>query len=119
MLLKGIFLKIPTNFYQKESHQSFTIQTKRKEYKCNIFGVIFSEVIKKIISNDPTIEYYKYDFDDEKGEFQLICDIFNLNSVKLAKDNYDIIKEIAEDLEIQSILEYLMNMIKKTIKYQD
>lgn len=32
-----------------------------------------------------------------------MCDIFNLNSIKLTKNNYDVIKEIAEDLEIQSI----------------
>ncbi|KAK8842518.1 hypothetical protein M9Y10_026110 [Tritrichomonas musculus] len=108
------------NFLSKNlSLQTFTITTNKKEYKCNIFGVYSSAVIRNLLLEDPTIESYVYNFDDEFCEFQPICDLFNFNIVNLTRNNMDSIKEIAEELQIELIIESVDNYINTSEKVSE
>ena len=90
--------------FKKISFIKFIIQTNKYEYSCNICGVYSSSVIRKYISENPLLYYYKYDFADEKNEFRFISNIFNFESVILTKDNVNVIKEISKNLGIDYIL---------------
>ena len=103
-------------YLQCTAPRSFTITTNKKEYKCNIFGVYSSTVINQILTEDPTTNMYVYKYDDEFNEFQLICDLFNFKQVTLTKNNMNSIKEIAEDLQIEVIMDDINNYINSIEK---
>ena len=103
-------------YLQCNAPRSFTITTKKKEYKCNIFGVYSSTVINRILTEDPTTNMYVYKYDDEFNEFQLICDLFNFKQVTLTKNSMNSIKEIAEDLQIEVIMDDINNYINSIEK---
>lgn len=98
-------------YLKNTAPKTFSIITKKREYKCNVFGILSSTILSDIIAKDPTITSYSYDIEDEFDEFQSICDFFNFQLVSLSKDNMDSIKEIAEDLQIDCILEDVDNYI--------
>ena len=73
MILRRSFYDFMSNI----SFNTFSIITKKQEYKCNSFGVHCSQVINDFIIQNPTKDCYIYDFEDDFSEFQLICDFFN------------------------------------------
>ena len=89
----GIDLSTFTEYLQIEAPQTFTIKTNKKEYKCNIFGIYSSKKISSLLSNDPKIDCFVYDFDDELDEFQLICDLFNFKEIKITSNNMNSLHE--------------------------
>lgn len=95
----------------RDEFKTFTITTKKKEYQCCIFGVYTSNVIRQILENDTTQKKFDYDFEDTDDEFQLICDFFNCKTVDITNENMDSLKEIAEDLQINCILQSIDNYI--------
>ena len=106
------------SYLQNISTCTFKIKTKKAEYKCSIFGVISSTLIRDLISKDPMIDHYFYDYEDEEGEFQFICDLFNFKRINLTRDNAEIIKEIGEDLKIDFILSSTEKFIVEIVKYK-
>ena len=108
----NIYISSVNNYIKNTKHCLFTIQTKRNEYKCNIFGILSSTVIREILLKESEIRQnsYFYDFDDEENEFQFICDIFNFKYVQLTNLNVDKIKEIAEDLGIDFLIEMIFKL---------
>ena len=92
--------------------QTFTIITNKKEYKCNVFGVYSSNVIKKILEEDSKIKQYQYNYDDENEEFQSICDLFNFDHVDITSKNMNSLKKIAEDLQINCIINQVNDFIR-------
>ncbi|KAK8872159.1 hypothetical protein M9Y10_007921 [Tritrichomonas musculus] len=109
------------NFFNflKNLPKNFTIITNRKEYRCNAFGVLSSKVISDAIHKEPTLNEYVYNHDDEFDEFQSICDLFNFETVKVTTNNMNSLKEIAEDLQIESILCDIDNMISEFEKISE
>ena len=61
---------------------TFTIKTHQKEYKCNPFGARVSKVIDQFLNENPDSNVYKYDIEDEIGDFQSICDYLNYMILK-------------------------------------
>ena len=113
-------------FLKNESLRTFIIKTNKQEYKCNIFGVYSSSLIREMLQKNSSISKYAYDFDDEFGEFQMICDIFNFQKVNITANNMSSLKEIAEDLKIDKITAKIDKYIKnydtnydKIDKFQD
>lgn len=100
----GISIKHLKHFINRDCYQTFKIITNKKEYNCNYFGIFYSNIIRNIIISDPTINQYKYDFDDENNEFQQICDFFNFKNIEITTQNMFALRDIADDLEIESIL---------------
>ena len=98
---------------------SFTIKTNKKEYKCNVFGILASKILYDLVTKEPTADRYEYDFNDEFDEFQAICDIFNFKTVKITPDNMNFIKEIAEELQITYIIKNLDEIIAEYEKISD
>ncbi|KAK8894591.1 hypothetical protein M9Y10_023027 [Tritrichomonas musculus] len=99
------------SYLTREEFNYFTIITKKKEYKCCIFGVYTSSVIRQILDEDSSQKEFKYNFEDNKEEFQLICDFFNCQKIDITNENMDSLKEIAEDLQINCILQSIDNYI--------
>ena len=98
-------------FIKSPSLQTFVIKTKKRSYNCNKFGIYSSIVIRQIIERDPTTVIFEYDFDDEFNEFQLICDLFNFESIKMTKNNMETLKFLADDLKIIEIADVLNKYI--------
>lgn len=96
-------------YFLQSISKSFTIKTKKSEYKCNSFGVNSSQVISKFILDNHNINIYSYDFDDENNDFQVLCDFFNFSSIILTPTNYKIIKKISKDLQIEFLLNKIDN----------
>ena len=92
---------------------TFIIKTKKKEYQCNNFGILSSKVICDFLSKNPAANIFIFDFDDECNEFQSICNVFNLQKVDITVNNVNSIKEIAESLQITSILSTVTNFISE------
>ena len=90
---------------------SFTIKTKSNSYTCSLFGVVSSTVIQQFFVENPNADSYTYDYDDTSNEFQYIADLFNFQRVPLSNRNVDCIKEIAEDLGIESIFKTIDDFI--------
>ncbi|WP_300855880.1 hypothetical protein, partial [uncultured Clostridium sp.] len=99
------------DFLKQKIPKSFLIITNNKEYKCNKYGVYSSKIIYKAIMNDPTTSQFVYDFDNEFNEFQQICDFFNFESVQITSINMNSLKRIAEDLNIECIVNDINNFI--------
>ena len=59
------------NYLKKSAPRSFTITTKKNEYKCNIFGILSSDVLRAYLNNYPDDDSFYFDFDDENNEFSL------------------------------------------------
>ncbi|KAK8837461.1 hypothetical protein M9Y10_036458 [Tritrichomonas musculus] len=112
-----IYHKWFANYLRREELKTFTIVTNRKEYKCNMFGIYASNVISQILEKDPTTNKYLYDFDDEFDEFQLICDLFNFKKVDITNDNMDVLKEMAESLQITYIIKQIDSFINNYQNY--
>ncbi|KAK8892562.1 hypothetical protein M9Y10_029795 [Tritrichomonas musculus] len=106
-----IYQKWFISYLQREELQTFTITTKRKEYKCNMFGIYASQIISEIHEKDSTTNNYFYDFEDEFNEFQLICDLMNFKQVDITNDNMDILKEMSESLQITYIMKQVDDFI--------
>ena len=107
------------DFLKNESLRTFIIKTNKNEYKCNFFGVFSSKIIHEILTKDHSINEYVYDFDDEFDEFQSVCDIFNFQKVDITANNMNSLKEIAEDLSIEIILNKIDKFIDKYEKISD
>ncbi|KAK8844447.1 hypothetical protein M9Y10_024305 [Tritrichomonas musculus] len=93
------------SFLTSSKHFSFTISTNKKEYKCNKFGILLSSVIREFVSKNPELNNFQLDFTDENDEFQIICDLFNFKTIKISKENADVLLQIANDLQIDCIIE--------------
>ncbi|KAK8892326.1 hypothetical protein M9Y10_029552 [Tritrichomonas musculus] len=106
-------------FLHKDHLKTFTITTNKNEYKCNIFGICSSKVIREYIDKNPTKKEFKYDFDDEFGEFQIICNIFNFETYSITADNMNLLKEICGHLQIENISEKIDRFIHKYDKFHD
>lgn len=104
------------NIIRSEGSPTFTIKTNKNEYKCSKYGIYSSNVLRDLLNEDPSLNEYIYNYDDEFGEFQLICDLFNFENVILTKSNMDSIKEIAEELEITFILSDVEKFINSSEK---
>ena len=96
---------------RNEKYRNFIISTKTHKYMCNSYTIYFSDVIKDMIIKDPTIHHFEYDFDDEFGQFQTVCSLFNLETIEPTKNNIYFLKEIAEDLKITKILPIINDII--------
>ena len=99
------------SFLKESMPKTFKISTKNKEYECNTIGIHSSTIIHELLSKSPNLDRYEYDFDDEFGEFQQICNFFNFNFVKITTDNMYSLKMIAEDLQISCILDEIDKFI--------
>lgn len=102
--------------FVRRNYPSFTIITKKNKYQCNYYGVISSKVIRDLIIKDPSLTQYEYDFEDENNEFQQICNLFDFNSVYITSNNMEILKEIAEDLQIDMFLPLIEKNINECEK---
>lgn len=106
-------------FLKDPKFQTFVIKTNKKQYKCNVFGVSFSDVIRQKIENEPTINEFVFDFEDEDDEFQLICNLFNFGIIDIKSDNMDLLKEIATDLQINCIKTQIDDFISNYEKFNE
>ena len=59
------------NYLKQQKFQTFTIITRKKEYKCNIFSIKVSKIIRDYIEKNPETNKFVYDIDDEFDEFQI------------------------------------------------
>ena len=99
-------------YLENEEIQTFTITTNKREYKCNIFGIYSSNLIREILEKNEKIKNFVYDFKDEFEEFQLICDLFNFKRINITNKNMESLKKIAYDLKIELIIEKVENYIE-------
>ena len=99
------------NFIKFNYSKKITIITNNNEYQCNALAVVTSQVISEQIAKKSDLTSYVYQYDDEFNDFQPICDFFNFKNVDLAPDNMNSIKDIAEDLKIDVILEKVNQFI--------
>ena len=109
-------------FLQQKIFQTFTIVTKNQEYECNIYGIHSSKKLNELIQSNPTLRRFNYDIDDDDKEFQLICDIFNFESIQITNNNMESLHKFAEDLQIDSILtkmDHFINNYQKAIDQID
>lgn len=90
----------------------FIISTNKDQYCCNIFGICSSKVILKFVTDNPDVNQYIYDYDDEFHEFQKICDFFNFENFSITPSDFDLFKKIAEDLQIDVILYEINTLIQ-------
>ncbi|KAK8841740.1 hypothetical protein M9Y10_026687 [Tritrichomonas musculus] len=104
------------NQYLLKSKKKFVITTKKRHYKCNLYGVLTSEVIREFFLKNPKNLIYEFDFSDEYDEFQMISDIFNFEPVKITQENSDILYNLAEELRITAILENIQRIIESNEK---
>ncbi|KAK8883824.1 hypothetical protein M9Y10_042923 [Tritrichomonas musculus] len=101
------------DFLKIDAYERFVIETKKRKYRCNIYGVLSSSVIRNIISKSDVEEedeeerYYFYDIEDPNEEFMIIVNIFNFQDVKLTEENFDVLKKFASELEIECLLDIL------------
>ena len=104
------------NFISNKNFETFSIATKKHEYKCNSFGILCSNVIFDFLSKEPENDCYNYDFDDDFSDFQNICDFFNFKMVDIESKNIQTFKKIAEDLQISVILDHIKDhdFLRKT-----
>ena len=96
--------------------ECFTIITNKNKYKCNKFSIYLSDLIREKLEKEPLLKQYEYDFDDENKEFQKICDLFNFNPIEITKNNMDSLKEIAEDFQINCIIDEINKYINNSEK---
>lgn len=90
--------------FAKKSNRPFKIITHKKEYNCNYYGIFFSKIIRDFIAKEPTANSFVFDYEDENGYFQLICDYFNFDMIFPNIHNINSLREMAEALQIDSIL---------------
>lgn len=100
-----------SNFLSSNIPQSYTIVTNKKEYNCNKFGVLCSEIIRETVLNDPLNDRCVCNYEDEFEEFQSICNLFNFQTVNLTHNNMDSIKDICDDLKINLVLDKVNDFI--------
>ena len=100
------------NFLNRNQYQSFKITTKKNEYQCNIFGIYSSNVLRSIVQRNQAQNQFFYDFEDEYGEFQSICDFFNFKIIDINSNNMEFLKEIVDDLQIECIKGQINNFIE-------
>ena len=106
-------------FLINKYHEGFTISTHQKEYKCRLYAVYSSLIIRDHLLSNPEIRRFEYDFDDEFDEFELICKLLNFDTISITRNNIDSIKKIAEDLQIECLLEQINNFIDNSDKVND
>lgn len=99
------------DFAKKSNRPAFKIITQKKEYNCNYFGVFSSKIIRDFIAKEPTTNCFVYDYEDENGYFQLICDYFNFDKIIPNIHNINSLREMAEALQIDLILEKTENFV--------
>ena len=112
---KKIQLKYGCKDFLQNIPITFIISTKKDEYCCNIFGICSSKVIFDFITNNPDINQFIYDYDDEFKEFQQICNFFNFEQISITSNNLSFLKKIAEDLQI----DYILEKTDAIIQYQE
>ena len=110
-IIVEIYEEMFIEYLKKSELQTFIIKTKRNEYKCSIFGIYSSNVIREILEKDSSINEFEFDFEDEFDEFQSICDFFNFKQLDIKSDNMDLLKEIAEKMQINCIIKQIDNYI--------
>ena len=98
--------------------QSFTIKTNKNEYKCNHIGIHSSNVISNFLQKNPNSDVYIFDYEDEFGEFESICNFFNFANVAITPNNMDAIKEISDELQIDLISKETDTFVDKLDKFQ-
>ena len=59
---------------------------------------------------------YVYKYDDEFNEFQLICDLLNFESIEMTIDNVHSLRKMADDLQINSVLQKIDDKINECEK---
>lgn len=94
------------------SQDPFIFIVNGKEYKCNKYGVNVSNVIRELRSKDSSIKEYVYNFDNHNDEFQDICNVFNFKQVPITIKNMKTLLKIAEDLQIDTIIDEINNVIQ-------
>lgn len=104
------------SYLKKSAPRTFTITTKKAKYKCNIFGILASDVLREYTTKNPNERSFYYDIDDENNEFSEICELFNFKKVKVTENNMYILKEIAEELQIKCILNDIVGNFNKIEK---
>ncbi|KAK8865454.1 hypothetical protein M9Y10_011002 [Tritrichomonas musculus] len=91
------------DFLRDNDFNTFTIRTNKNTYKCNLFCVYLSNVVRAKLEEDPNNKHFFYNFKDEFNEFQLMCDLFNLKSIKITRNEIDSLTEIVDDLQIECL----------------
>lgn len=104
------------DFLRNDIFKTFKIITKRKEYTCNSFGVYYSQIIRELLIQDSTISSCEYDINDDFNEFQLICDLLNFESIEMTIDNVHSLRKMADDLQINSVLQKIDDKINECEK---
>lgn len=97
----------------------FTIRTNKKDYQCKNICINLSSVIDEFVKLNPGQNTFFYDFLDEYGEFQDICNFFNFEKVFLTPKNMNSIKKISEELKINIILNEIDNYIDDYNKFSE
>ena len=104
-------------YLKNEKLQTFTIITRKTEYKCNVFGICSSKILLDLVHKDPFINEYKYDFDDEFYEFQQIADLFNFKKIEITNANMYALRDIFNDLQIIVFIEKVDKFIENAKKF--
>ena len=99
----GMSIESLNSFIENKSNRTFSITTKNNKYEVNFFGLFYSKILREIIIKDPETKEYFYDYDDEFGEFQSVCDLLNFEVVNVTINNVYSMKEIVEDLQIEFV----------------
>lgn len=99
------------NFLNTKFQDTFTINTNHNKYQCSKLGVISSKVISELKASNPEMNEYKFDFDDENGEFEDVCNLFNFQIIKITVDNMDSLKQISDELKIEPIINSIDNFV--------
>lgn len=91
---------LSTNF-----QKTFTIKTAKKDFQCIEIGALSSKVIRDLKMEDPSLNEYTYNFDDEgNNDFELICNLFNFEKINITIMNMDSLKTFSEELQIEPII---------------
>lgn len=78
---------------------TFNIKTKSNEYKCSTLGACSSKVILTFLQSNPNATEFEFNYVDENSEIK--------------QQNMNQLKQIAEQLEIHSIIKLTYRYINK------
>ncbi|KAK8875507.1 hypothetical protein M9Y10_005673 [Tritrichomonas musculus] len=99
--------------------RTFTITTNKRDYNCNIFGILTSKIIRDFISKNPNSNHFYFDFLDENDEFLLITELFNFEVVEITFENIEIINKIVNDLQIECIINEIQKIGNEMEKFNE
>ena len=103
------------SFILQNSFKNFTIITQKKEYKCKLYAVYSSKVIREYLKKNEEANSYKYEIEDEFEEFENINKIFNFERVNITSDNENSLNKMIKELDIECLYENIWLEISNQI----